>query len=148
MIRDTDFAAAAESFAKVRWRLHGRSRDAGVDCGGLLVAALAEVGIEVPDSRDYDARMPDPELLWRLCRGGGVETDHADCGPGRVGLCRWKTREDPRHLVIMLERRRIVHVYPEVRKVVVVSASWMTGKLVTVFRANNVEYGEPWQQSR
>jgi cell wall-associated NlpC family hydrolase len=144
VIQASEFAAAAESFAGVRWRLHGRSRAAGVDCGGLLVAALAEVGIQVADTRDYDARMPSPDLLWRLCRDGGVETTPADCGEGRVGLCRWRSRDDARHLVVMLSGRRIVHVDASVRRVTVVPAEWLDGKLVAVFRAKGVDYGGSW----
>lgn len=139
-----DFAAAVEGFAGVRWRRHGRNPAAGLDCGGLPVAGLAAVGIEAADSRDYDAGMPPAEFLWRMCRANGAEQPWSDCGEGRLGLCSWAGSGEPRHLVVMLARRRIVHVDANVRRVVVVPASWLDGKLVAVFRLSGLDYGDAW----
>jgi hypothetical protein len=139
-----EFAGVAEGFAGVRWRRHGRDPRIGLDCGGLLVAGLAALGIAVQDSRDYDARMPPPDLLWRLCRAGGDEQSWSDQGEGRVGLCSWESGGPVRHLVIMLARRRIVHIDADVRRATVVPASWMDSKLVSVFRARGLDYGAPW----
>lgn len=139
-----EFAAAAEALAGVRWRRHGRSPAAGLDCGGLPVAGLAAVGIVATDSRDYDAGMPPSEFLWRMCRSNGVEQPWRDAGEGRLALCSWGSSAAPRHLVVMLARRRIVHVDASVRRVAVVPASWLDGKLVAVFRINGLDYGEPW----
>lgn len=141
-----EFAAAAEALAGVRWRRHGRNPVAGLDCGGLPVASLAAVGIVAADSRDYDAAMPPAEFLWRMCRSNGVEQPWGDAGEGRLALCSWGSVAEPRHLAIMLARRRIVHVDAAVRprRVVVVPASWLDGKLVAVFRMHGLDYGAPW----
>lgn len=139
-----DFAAAVEGFVGVRWRRHGRNPAAGLDCGGLPVAGLAAVGIAAADSRDYDAGMPPAEFLWRMCRANGTEQPWGDRGEGRLGLCAWTGSVEARHLVVMLARRRIVHVDAHVRRVVAVPASWLDGKLVAVFRLNGLDYGEAW----
>ncbi|MBL8756337.1 MAG: hypothetical protein JNK15_23790 [Planctomycetes bacterium] len=139
-----EFAAAAERMCGVRWRRHGRDPAFGLDCAGIAVAALAAIGITAQDSRDYDAGMPPPELLWRLCRENGEEVPWTDQGEGRVALCRWSNGDDPRHLVVMLARRRIAHVDASLRRVTVVPAGWLDSRLVAVFRARGVEYAEPW----
>lgn len=138
-----DFAVAAQSFERVRWRRHGRGRN-GLDCGGLLVASLAAIGIACEDTRDYDAGMPPPELLWRLCSAGGDEASWSDQGEGRVALCSWTAGGVARHLAIMLADRRIVHVDATMRRVTVVPAEWLEGRLVAVFRVRGLEYDQPW----
>jgi cell wall-associated NlpC family hydrolase len=139
-----EFVQAARRMVGSRWRLHGRIPAAGLDCGGLLVAAMADVGIEAVDSLDYDARMPPPELLWSLCRQNGTEQPWSDQGEGRVGLCSWDRGDLPRHLVVMLAERRIAHVDASARRVVEVPAGWLDGRLLSVFRVNQIEYGAPW----
>lgn len=143
MTHAREFAAAAEAFAGTRWRRRGRG-PAGLDCGGLLVASAAAVGISFEDALSYDAAMPAPELLWRLCRAGGDEAPWTDQGEGRVGLCAWRSGAQPRHLVVMLAGRRIVHVDAIARCVTVVPAEWLGERLVAVFRVRGLEYSEPW----
>ena len=139
-----DFAAAAAALAGVRYRPRGRSAATGLDCAGIVYAPAAAIGLVLRDTHDYDARMPDPAMLWRLCREGMLEQDLADAGTGRVGLCRWDQQADPRHLVVMLARREIVHVDASYRRVTRVPSSWLDGKLVAVFRLRGVDYGAPW----
>ena len=87
-------------------------------------------------------------MLWDFCRRGMLEQTFADQGEGRVGLCAWRVGElVPRHIVVMLAERRIVHVHAGARRVVRVSASWLDGKLLGVFRVPGVDYGEPWPPS-
>lgn len=139
-----EFAAAAERMAGVRWRMHGRDPAKGLDCGGLLVATMAACAVVAVDSLDYDARMPPPDLLWSLCRQNGTEQPWGDQGAGRVGLCAWEGGDVPRHLVVMLGGRRIVHVHADARRAVVQPAGWLDGHLLAVFRVNGIEYGAPW----
>lgn len=140
----SEFAAAVERMSGVRWRKHGRDPAKGLDCGGLPLAGLIALGLPVHDARDYDAGMPPPELLWRVCRAHGDEVAWEDQGEGRIALCSWASGSDPRHIVVMLGRRRIAHVDASVRRVAVVPANWMDNRLVAVFRMRGVEYGTPW----
>ncbi len=139
------FAAAAAALEGVRYRPRGRSAETGLDCAGIVHAPAAAIGITgLPDRHDYDPLMPDPEMLLHLCREGMDEQDHSDMGTGRVGLCRWESQPDPRHLVVMLPRHEIVHVDAIYRRVTRVPASWLDSKLMAVFRLRGVDYGEPW----
>lgn len=54
--------AAARSFAGVPWRHCGRSRS-GVDCIGLVLLALREAEIEIPDPAPYEREPQGPRLL-------------------------------------------------------------------------------------
>ncbi|MBS3962570.1 MAG: C40 family peptidase [Sandarakinorhabdus sp.] len=66
MQRRSDLVAAARGFIGTPWRHQGRLKGVGVDCVGLVVGALAEVGILVDGRTDYP-RQPDPdELLGQL----------------------------------------------------------------------------------
>lgn len=138
------FAAAAEAMVGVRWRKHGRSAATGVDCAGMIIASLWAIGLPIQDVRNYDARMPDPSLLWAMCRASCTEQPWSDRGEGRVGLCRWSREDAPRHLVVMLHEHAIVHVDAGARRVTRVPANWLDERLLAVFRVNGLEYGEPW----
>lgn len=140
-----EFAVAAEALVGSRWRRHGRDPRRGIDCGGLLRCALRAIGVEIADSTTHDAGFPPPELLWRLCRAGGDEQHADDCGEGRVGLCSWDTGGPAHHLVVMLDRRRIVHVDAQHRRTLVIPAAWMEQRLAAVFRVRALTYGKPWQ---
>lgn len=77
-------AAAAESLVGARFRLHGRNPGTGLDCIGLLSAALTRAGASpaLPTGyslrlRDLDQWLPDPATLGFAravgpCRAGDV----------------------------------------------------------------------------
>lgn len=144
MIAAAEFASAAERLAGVRWRKHGRDPLSGLDCAGLPAAAAAAVGLQLQDTLDYDAGMPDPDLVRSFCARNGDPFGWDEMGEGRIGLCRWRSSEGARHLVVMLSGRRIAHVDAMVRRVVVVPAGWLDGRLVATFRLHGLEYGKPW----
>lgn len=50
-----DIALEAASWVGTPFLLHQRSRGAGVDCFGLIVATLGNLGVEVYDEMDYTA---------------------------------------------------------------------------------------------
>jgi hypothetical protein len=139
-----EFAAAARSLRGVRWRPYGRSAATGLDCAGIVVCPARVVDVELQDERQYDPITPDPALLWSMCRRNLLEQDFGDAGEGRVGLCRWIDGGDAGHFVVMLADREIVHVDAAYRRVTVVPASLIVGRLLSVFRVPSLEYGEPW----
>lgn len=145
MIHARVFAEAAESLHGTRWCRHGRNPNVGLDCAGLVIAAARAAGFDPRDTTDYDPRMPSTDTLREFCELNGVSADVSDCGEGRVGVCRARQRIGSGcHLVVMLAGRRIAHVDTGARRVVVVSSSWLDGRLLSVWRLRDAEYGSPW----
>ena len=110
-------AQAAMALAGTRFRLHGRSPESGLDCIGLLAAALAAIGRPAPFPTGYALRMhvlPALEGIAEAC--GFAETD-APLAPGdvlllRVGPCQ-------HHLAIAAGGYRFVHAHAALRRVVI-----------------------------
>jgi len=138
----------------VRYQKGGRGRG-GMDCAGPLLYVARKHGIKLPDWMGYDAQRPDPAELYRRLRESLDEYPIEDAGEGRVGLCSWSI-DNPeqqvlgRHLVFMVGARAdsagIVHVdatWPS-RGVVASPPSWLSNRLLAVFRLRGVEYGPAW----
>jgi hypothetical protein len=90
-------AAAAEGLVGCRFRLHGRDPDTGLDCIGVLAAALARIGRPVDFPSGYGLRTSRFDRLGALAAGHGfVPADGAvepgdvlfvRSGPGQMHLC-------------------------------------------------------------
>lgn len=65
-------AVAARELAGVRFRPQGRDPAFGLDCVGLVVAALARVGIRIEARRDYPQRGGDPAAVAGLIDDAGL----------------------------------------------------------------------------
>lgn len=109
-------AAAAEELVGARFRLHGRDPASGLDCIGVLAAALATIG--------RPASLPDGYRL-RSHRLGGVEASAKACGfttaggaieAGDVLLVRAAPCQF--HLIIAGRGDRFVHAHAGLRRVV------------------------------
>lgn len=120
MIRLTGeaLAAAALTLEGVPWRLHGRDPLHGLDCIGLLSAAMAQAGQPIVLPGGYPLRLtrldgwlPDPRPLGFTGATGPVR-------PGDVVL----TRPGPAqfHLAIALtgDGREWIHAHAGLRRVV------------------------------
>jgi cell wall-associated NlpC family hydrolase len=91
--------AEARSYLGVKWRHRGRTRF-GIDCIGLLVAAVEAGGVPMHDRRDY-GREP-----WRDGLEGAIAERLGDpvTGewlPGDVALMRWENRPEAGHVGII-----------------------------------------------
>lgn len=111
-------ADAAEALVGTRFRLHGRSVETGLDCIGLLAAALEAIGRPAPLPTGYGLRshvLPALDGFAEACGFGGTD---ADILPGdvlllRVGPCQ-------HHLAIAASRGRFIHAHAGLRRVVIV----------------------------
>lgn len=103
-----EFIESARSYTGVRWRHQGRNR-AGVDCVGLIVAGLADIGIEIEDATGY-RRSPEPERFVEHIRNvtDPVEAFGALPVPGDVAVFREK--QQPCHVGIFTEKNGIIHI--------------------------------------
>ena len=109
-------AAAAESLIGTPFRLHGRDPATGLDCIGLLVAALALTGRAVPLPNGYNLRarsiaslLPDPTEC-------GITEASGPLQPGDVALVRSGPVQF--HLVIAARCSGYVQAHAGLRRVV------------------------------
>lgn len=109
-------AKAAEALVGSRFLLHGRDPRTGLDCIGVLAAALAAIGRPTRLPADYTLRSSDLD---------GVEQIAADCGfapaqppdqPGDVLLAR--TSPCQFHLLLAVGNTRYVHAHARLKRVV------------------------------
>ena len=103
----SDLARAAEGLAGTRFRLHGRDPATGLDCIGVLAAALARCGLDRPLPNGYRLRARRlPDLATMAAECGFVAADGALLA-GDVALVR--TSPCQFHLVIALADGGFVH---------------------------------------
>lgn len=110
-------ASAAEALAGCRFRLHGRLPATGLDCVGVLAAALAAIGRAAPLPRAYSLRMRAVGNLDAIVAACGLVAATDRVQPGdvllvRAGPCQF-------HLAIALAGDRFVHAHAGLRRVVV-----------------------------
>ncbi|EIZ78296.1 hypothetical protein WSK_3178 [Novosphingobium sp. Rr 2-17] len=112
----TDLAAAALTLVGVPFRLHGRDSRVGLDCIGVLEAALKQCGASIRLPNGYTLRSrTQPDLTGLVAKigmapaGGDVRT--GDVLMLRPSLCQ-------HHLVIATGRTRVVHAHAGLRRVV------------------------------
>jgi cell wall-associated NlpC family hydrolase len=82
----TAFIAAARSLLGVRYRHQGRTAR-GVDCVGLCIYGLAQIGIQCEDMFGYDTRPDGVTLQANVEKHLGPPTDNWK--PGDIVLFRW-----------------------------------------------------------
>lgn len=111
-----DLAGAAGALVGTPWRLHGRDPATGLDCVGLLGAALAGIGHPVSLPTGYPLRLrrledwlPDPRRLGFATAQGAVRAGDV------VLLCPGPAQA---HLAIASDPDGWVHAHAGLRKVV------------------------------
>ena len=112
-----DLAAAAEALVGVPFRLHGRDPALGLDCLGVVAAALRSCGRSPSLGRSYGLRNRSiGEWLPLACEAGFLEAD----GPGRPGdVVVVRPGPGQHHLLVALAGNRFAHAHAGLRRVVV-----------------------------
>lgn len=121
----------------VRWRHQGRNR-MGVDCVGLVICSLADIGVVVPDMQGY-RRTPDPIFVEHIRNNSEPA---ASLLPGTLGIFRDGTQ--PCHVGIfstMHGQLSLIHAYAGTGKVMeeVFIHDW-PNKLVEARALTGLEY--------
>lgn len=91
-----DLVTAARGWLGVKFMHQGRSR-LGVDCGGLLVLAAADIGKMIEDVKGY-SRMPDGVTLKASLDKQFISVPKSDMKPGDILLIAF--RKEPQHVAI------------------------------------------------
>jgi cell wall-associated NlpC family hydrolase len=95
-------ARAAESLVGSRFRLHGRDPATGLDCIGVLAAALAAIDRAVDFPSGYNLRTSDFPALAQLAARHGFAPAHGDLKAGDVLF----VRSGPGQLHLMIAAQR------------------------------------------
>jgi cell wall-associated NlpC family hydrolase len=109
-------AAAASSLIGVRFQLGGRDPQAGLDCVGVILTALAATGRTAPPLPVYTMRRTQLTPFDRLAAGQALRdtarrSEAGDVLVFRTGPAQW-------HAAIALHDGRIVHAHAALRRVV------------------------------
>lgn len=108
-------AAAAEALAGVPFRLHGRDPGTGLDCIGVLAAALAAMGRNAPLPNGYALRARFLPELGAIAGACGFAEAGGTIHPGdvlfvRMGPCQF-------HMVIAARQGGFVHAHAGLKRV-------------------------------
>jgi cell wall-associated NlpC family hydrolase len=109
-------AAAAEALVGARFRLHGRDPATGLDCIGVLAAALAAIGRPASLPTGYGLRAHRLPPLDDVAASCGFVANAAPVAPGdvlllRMGPCQY-------HLAIAARAGGFVHAHAGLKRVV------------------------------
>ncbi|MBB4860043.1 cell wall-associated NlpC family hydrolase [Novosphingobium chloroacetimidivorans] len=113
----TEFAKAAEALAGTRFRLHGRDPATGLDCLGLVVAALAATGRSVALPRPFGLRRLGLAAADEVAASLGLAVVTGETIAGDVLLAQCSPIQP--HLAVALASGRIVHAHAGLGRVVV-----------------------------
>lgn len=100
------FVQAARSYLGVPFRHQGRNRVSGLDCAGLIIVSLQDIGKEPYDCTAYRS-IPDPNVIlqaaYKNAKPCTVEAlQHGDVIVFRIGKL-------PQHLAIYTDKNTLIH---------------------------------------
>lgn len=135
------FIAAAKSYLHVRWRHQGRS-GRGVDCAGLLICAMRDIGREPLDAEGY-GKVPYRGKLQEMLRinlGAPVARKPIAMDMLRFGdMALMQFKGDPSHLGVIVPHPQggmaMLHAFAQNREVTWhrIDEQWL-GYIAEVYR--------------
>lgn len=140
MITGMDLVMTARAYLKVPYLDKGRSKERGVDCVGLVIAAAKERGLSMADNHSYSA-VPNPKTLLDGLLSNCEQTLKKEYLPGMIGLVQFHKDVGPTHIVLFTEEG-ILHSHNRGQKMVIehpFSESWKR-RVVATFKINGVQY--------
>jgi cell wall-associated NlpC family hydrolase len=116
----TALAGAAESFVGTPFRFRGREPQTGLDCVGLVAAALAKLGLPVRPLPAYSIRQQNFAAQLGCAAGAGFDDVTDTLAPGDLLLV-WPGPAQV-HLGVVSSAGGLVHAHAGLGKVVVTPA--------------------------
>jgi cell wall-associated NlpC family hydrolase len=109
------FAAAAEALIDTPFRFHGRDATSGLDCVGLVVAALETIGAPRPSIARYALRQRGYAAQLNSAADAGFEDAQGDTQPGDLLLLRPGPAQ--LHLAVVAANGSLIHAHAGLGKV-------------------------------
>jgi cell wall-associated NlpC family hydrolase len=116
MITGAILAAAAETLVGTPFRLHGRDPATGIDCVGLLGAALERCGVHAQLPNGYSLRARFLPNLASFARDCGLTPVDGEIAPGDVLLIRIEPCQH--HLLVATTEGRFIHAHAGLGRVI------------------------------
>ena len=114
------FAQAASALVGAPFRLRGRDPATGLDCIGLVAAALDRCGAPTRDLPRYELRNTDIDKLLHLLPESGFSAAEGELATGDLLLTRPAAAQH--HLAIAIDGDRFVHAHAGLGRVVATPA--------------------------
>lgn len=111
------FATAAERLAGTAYRLHGRNPEQGLDCVGLVVAALELAGRQAHAPQGYSLRNRTVTAHLHFAARNGFAPCSGSAERGDLLMVRPGPAQH--HLLIALGAGRVAHAHAGLRRVVI-----------------------------
>jgi cell wall-associated NlpC family hydrolase len=110
--RSERFAEAAKSLVGTPFVNHGRDPSVGLDCAGLVIAALRMIGMDPDDGAEY-ALVPHADLAELVKKQLETAFDLCDgeLEAGDVLLMRWRPMGMYNHIGIYIGKAKMVHAW-------------------------------------
>lgn len=118
----TAVAHAAEALVGARYRLHGRMPETGLDCVGLVHAALSRAGLSPRAPTGYRLRSLDVEPLLAFAAMSGLRPAGGPTLPGDVLLVRPGPAQHHLHIALAPDASggaRFAHAHAGLRRVAI-----------------------------
>lgn len=134
----TKIITTARSYLGTPFHHQGRLKGVGVDCIGLIVCVLRDLGIEVNDSFDYNGH-PDSEFLKHKLREHFNEIDPNAARDGDIFL--FHIGRNPQHLAFVTKTypHSIIHTHQGVGKVVETHIGSWCERISAAFQIPGIE---------
>jgi cell wall-associated NlpC family hydrolase len=126
-----DLALAAQGLVGTRFRMHGRHREHGLDCLGVIAAALREIGMPGDFPTDYAWRNAHPQRAMALAGQWNFVAVRDAILPGDVILLR--VGAAALHFVIAVTGNAFVHAHAAQRQVLL-SPAMPEGRIIAHWR--------------
>lgn len=127
------FVAAARSCVGTAFHHQGRRKAVGLDCIGVVVVALQELGFQVRDQLDYSQRPDGKSLVAALEAHGARLVDQIQAGD--VLLFRYD--HQPQHVAVASSVQSLIHAFAPAGQVVETHIGpYWTHRLIGIYRFN------------
>lgn len=111
-----DICDIARTYLDTPYHHQGRLKYVGVDCAGLIVEIMKEIGIFTPECDYTGYRMiPDGRTLLMHCSKVGKKKPKSEMKAGDVLLIRFDSA--PQHVAMYLGNNEFIHSYKPTKKV-------------------------------
>lgn len=143
LITGKDIIKIAKTYLDTPWKHQGRVKKVGIDCAGLIVKVMEELGLDISFDLIAYERIPDGLKLAQLCNENGKQKTFNEVEDGDVLL--FNVLGNPQHLGFYVKENGIdyfIHAYGDksVNKVCIMrlDSKWKN-RLCGIYKIKGIE---------